>query len=239
MYYSEAELIDQRLNRILATEPPSPPGHEQQSSYDSTPPKLTGSDTAGAEEKPTYLKPNKGSRKAFHKLVRQMAHKEGIPFETALDKIIAPPAVKVLLYSPTTERRNPRRNPGRMDGTQWNGSAFISGSKVDDGELFVREEDVYDLKIDFIDTQDTRRHHTDMTISLLDIARPAKPKGVAKDFEVVQKVRNVIALDDDSFAFGGLEYQWEDDDWDQIYDDWHAEEQRSYSSRFNDRRDGT
>ena len=85
-----------------------------------------------------------------------------------------------------------------------------------------------------------------MKVSLLDIARPAKQKGdvitftitiiqmthvkqsysgVAKDFEVVQKVRNVIVLEDN-----GLEYQWEDDEWEQIYDERHAEEQRSYSS---------
>jgi hypothetical protein len=113
-----------------------------------------------------------------------------------------------------------------MDGTQWNGSAFISGPKVDDGELFVHEEDVYDFKTDFTDTHDTS-HHTDTTISLLDIARPAKPKGVAKHFEVVQKVRDVIVLEDD---FEGLEHQWEDDEWDQIYEERHAEEPRSYSS---------
>ena len=64
---------------------------------------------------------------------------------------------------------------------QWNSSAFISGSDVDDGELFVREEDVYDFRIDFnlidcYDTSDTS-HHTDMKVSLLDIARPAKQKG--------------------------------------------------------------
>jgi hypothetical protein len=41
----------------------------------------------------------------------------------------------------------------------------------------------------------------------------------------VEKVRNVIVLEDD-----GLEYQWEDDEWEQIYDTRHAEEQPSYSS---------
>ena len=59
----------------------------------------------------------------------------------------------------------------------WNCTAYLSGSNVDDGELFVREEDVYDFKIDFMDTSDTRHHHTDMKVSLLDIARPAKRKG--------------------------------------------------------------
>ena len=49
--------------------------------------------------------------------------------------------------------------------------------------------------------------------------------GAAKDFEVVQKVRNVIALEDNC-----VEYLWEDDEWEQIYDERHADEQRSYSS---------
>lgn len=53
----------------------------------------------------------------------------------------------------------------------------MSGVEIDDGELFIREEDVYDFKIDFMDTRDTLRHHTDMMISLSDIARPAKRKG--------------------------------------------------------------
>ena len=63
----------------------------------------------------------------------------------------------------------------------WKCPAYISGSSVDDGELFVREEDVYDFKIDFTDTSDSdTRHHTDMKVSLLDIARPAKKKGIKK-----------------------------------------------------------
>lgn len=58
----------------------------------------------------------------------------------------------------------------------WKCTAYISGSNVDDGELFIHEEDVYDFKIDFMDTSDTR-HHTDMKVSLIDIARPTKKKG--------------------------------------------------------------
>ena len=59
----------------------------------------------------------------------------------------------------------------------WKCTAFLSGSDVDDGELFIREEDVYDFIIDFTDTFDTHHHHTDTNISLLNIARPAKQKG--------------------------------------------------------------
>jgi len=104
----------------------------------------------------------------------------------------------------------------------WKCDAYLSGSNVDDGELFVREEDVYDFKIDFVDTTDTHRHHTDMKVSLIDIARPAKKNGVGKDFEVIQKVRNVIALEDD-------QWEWEADEWERIYEQ-DATEKRSYSS---------
>ena len=51
--------------------------------------------------------------------------------------------------------------------------------------------------------------------------------GAAKDFEVVRRVQNVIALEDD---FEGLEFQWEEEEWEQIYDERQAEELRSYSS---------
>ena len=43
----------------------------------------------------------------------------------------------------------------------------------------------------------------------------------------MQKVRNVVALEDN---FEGVGFQWEDDEWEQIFDEWHTEEQKSYSS---------
>lgn len=68
------------------------------------------------------------------------------------------------------------RHQRGQTGLAWNSGAFISGPEVDDGEIFIHDEDVYDYKIDFMDTSDTR-HHTDMSVSLIDIARPAKRKG--------------------------------------------------------------
>lgn len=133
---------------------------------------------------------------------------------------------------------------------------FIKPSE-DEGAFELRDEDVYDFKVDFDDSRDTR-HFTDMTVSLFDIARPAKGKGematrvlflqrsnfyslqgVAKDFEIVNKTRNVIPLDDGDFEI------WEDDvfdqelwgDWEQIYDEQRVDTRRSYSSvlRENER----
>ena len=46
----------------------------------------------------------------------------------------------------------------------------------DERTFELRDEDVYDFKVDFDDSRDTR-HYTDMTVSLFDIARPAKGKG--------------------------------------------------------------
>jgi hypothetical protein len=131
----------------------------------------------------------------------------------------------------------------------------------DERPFELRDEDVYDFKVDFADSRDTR-HHTDMKVSLLDIARPAKAKGelgqfcifsseflicfcfcsqgAAKGFEVVRKTRGVIPLDDD----GDFEV-WEDDvfdqelwgDWEQIYDEQRVDTRKSYSSvlRGNER----
>ena len=48
--------------------------------------------------------------------------------------------------------------------------------------------------------------------------------GAAKDFEVVPKLRNVVALEDDQW-----EWEWEDDDWERIYNEQHATEKMSYS----------
>jgi len=166
---------------------------------------------------------NTPRRAACNKFVRQKAHQEGILFHAALGETFVPAGIKAYYSS----EHHDRQHPGRR-GMQWNSSAFISGSDVDDGELFIRDEDVYDFRIDFnlIDSYDTSNttHHSDMMVSLLDIARPAKQKGAAKDFEVVQKLRNVIVLED-----SGLEYQWDDDEWEHIYDERLAEE-RSYSS---------
>lgn len=61
----------------------------------------------------------------------------------------------------------------------WKSTAFLN---VDDGELFVRDEDVdYIMPVDT--SSDNTRHHINtitMKVSLLDIARPAKQKGKKK-----------------------------------------------------------
>jgi len=160
----------------------------------------------------------------YVKTVRAKAHREGTVFKTALENMkqdddksihnlphIYRPDVCVL-----------RRGRARTN--------FIKPAE-DEGAIELRDEDVYDFKVDFADSRDTR-HYTDMKVSLLDIARPTKAKGVAKDFEVIRKTRDVIPLDDVDFEI------WEDDvfdqelwgDWEQIYDEQRGDTRQSYSS---------
>ena len=119
----------------------------------------------------------------------------------------------------------------RQDSMQCNFKDLICGTEIDDGELFTNEEeDIYDFEIDFMDTIDT-------TISLSDIARPAKQSGKIFILTIIQMTRaeqflsehesqNVVVLEDD---FEALDYRGDDDDWEQIYNE-HHEELRTYSS---------
>jgi hypothetical protein len=81
-----------------------------------------------------------------------------------------------------TPRKKPsvRRNCGRMDGVQWNGSSFICHAHVDDTRTTADAMNAYDWDDEepFYQDQVTPEEHRvdEMTISLLDIARPAKPK---------------------------------------------------------------
>jgi len=49
-------------------------------------------------------------------------------------------------------------------------------------------------------------------IDLLDIARPAKPKGIAKEFEVVQGSPCIVALPDEPLGPAARDEDWEDID---------------------------
>jgi len=171
-------------------------------------------------------------KERYVKAVRAKAHQEGTLFKTALenmkqddDKLKSLPNLPHICRGDVVILREGRRR------TNFKPSE-------DERTFELRDEDVYDFKVDFDDSRDTR-HYTDMTVSLFDIARPAKGKGVAKGFEIVNKTRNVIPLDDGDFEI------WEDDvfdrelwgDWEQIYDEQRIDTRRSYSSvlRENER----
>ncbi|KAF7348312.1 Peptide hydrolase [Mycena sanguinolenta] len=118
------------------------------------------------------------------------------------------------------------RNPGRRDGYRWNSDAFICPASVDgfrrdprDVSSAVLHEDEHrltDLEISQIVESNTTvplalpRHE----VALMDIARYAKLKGVAKEFEVLEAPRRVIVLDEDAFVDVELEAEaLADDDW--------------------------
>ncbi|KAF8153387.1 hypothetical protein B0H34DRAFT_103786 [Crassisporium funariophilum] len=164
-------------------------------------------------------------REIFTKSIRQKAHREGILFRDALNKA----NVEEKLKTQRVSEELVRHHPGHGDS-----KAYIGAARVDDGELYLHNEDVYDFEVDFVDTYEPI-HHTERTISLLDIARPAKRKGVAKDFEILQNVRHVIVLEDGDFQ--DVFEHWEDDGWEQVYDEEHVDQFKSYSSvlRGNER----
>jgi hypothetical protein len=75
-----------------------------------------------------------------------------------------------------------RRNPGREDRSIWNSSAFISPPDVDrwdrDDETMVADNKIEIQIIKDLPTEDKPKlYRPVMSVSLLDVARPAKAKG--------------------------------------------------------------
>jgi len=144
------------------------------------------------------------------------------------------------LAPPTLPPKKPdpvRRNPGRMDGVRWAGSSFICPTSVE-GDLTTSDNITGFYDNDYLSLQDDiwdqaqaeasgYRREDKMSVQLWDIARPAKVKGIAKEFEVVHGVRRTIVLEDDNFET----IDEEDEDWENIYvDKMGPEEPRTYSA---------
>lgn len=75
----------------------------------------------------------------------------------------------------TMKPRLVRRNPGRMDGVLWNGDSFICANKVDEPAGGNATSDFEDDSES--DGEESAPRRTDVVVTLLDIARPAKVKG--------------------------------------------------------------
>lgn len=114
-----------------------------------------------------------------------------------------------------------------MDGVRWNGDSFLCAGRVD-GQADQYDSDLDEEDSDSESDYDTRvGRERSYVVSLMDIARPAKEKGLAKEFEVVQGVRRVIALDDNDWD------GYEDDDdggWESVPYGYGDEEKKSYSA---------
>ncbi|KAF7364920.1 Peptide hydrolase [Mycena venus] len=127
--------------------------------------------------------------------------------------------------------REPRethsRNPGRRDAFRWNSDAFICPASVDGFRCDERDASAALDLGDNVDPDDVRGVEADLArpasapheVALVDIARQAKLKGVAKEFEVVDAPRRVIVLDEDAFSvvdgpsfLDGDDSEWEDID---------------------------
>ncbi|KAJ7673528.1 hypothetical protein B0H17DRAFT_1082863 [Mycena rosella] len=120
------------------------------------------------------------------------------------------------------------RNPGRRDGFLWNGNAFICPGDIDGFRCDLRG---YPRVADAHDAADLKRCLAEIEVdrdrpptpgaphevAILDIARHARLKGVAKEFELLEAPRRIIALEEDVFPDGPQfteddAWEWEDID---------------------------
>jgi len=134
------------------------------------------------------------------------------------------------LQPPKSPRSSSQALPGkahiRKPGVEWN-----HADDIDDGldeALEVDEEDV--TRTD--ETVEKRSPSGGQVIDLLDIARPAKPKGIAKEFEIVQGSPRIVALPDEPLVPAVKEEDWEDINSEDIVD-----ARKSYSAVVSDRKD--
>ncbi|PIL28816.1 hypothetical protein GSI_08861 [Ganoderma sinense ZZ0214-1] len=110
-----------------------------------------------------------------------------------------------------------RRNAGRDDGRTWMSGRYVCGMGLEEG--------LSDEGGGAWDGEDERRgevfvegeeHRTE--VAIMEIAKPMKLRGPAREYEVVGTIPRVITLEDDDewewIADGGLER--EDDHWETI-----------------------
>ncbi|KAI0672189.1 hypothetical protein C8Q78DRAFT_970749 [Trametes maxima] len=102
----------------------------------------------------------------------------------------------------------PRRNPGRNDGHTYMSGRFMCGVAVDPVLDPVDYDDDTELEwasdeyVEEVD-EDVRRatlSQATREVHIMDIAKPMKPKGAARKFEIIETVQRVIALDEDHMA---------------------------------------
>ncbi|KAJ7274239.1 hypothetical protein C8J57DRAFT_1506340 [Mycena rebaudengoi] len=113
------------------------------------------------------------------------------------------------------------RNPNRTDGVRWNCNAFICPASVDGFKMNIRDTKAAvgpmdDFSPPVLDDEFTKEAPRIHEVAILDIARRAKPKGIARDFEVLRAPRHVIAMED--FTHEGLHFPDEESEWEDIND---------------------
>lgn len=113
-----------------------------------------------------------------------MAHREGISADEAVAKLIGYRTIHrdvrnasfstLATLIPTLNLQKPWQARGFHPDRLREGR--VSHLQVDDGMLHLDDEDVYDFKVDFPEHEE-RARQTDMTVSLVDIAKPARRRG--------------------------------------------------------------
>ncbi|KAJ7778016.1 hypothetical protein DFH07DRAFT_1056340 [Mycena maculata] len=154
-------------------------------------------------------------RKAF----RAQANSAGLSFRAA---IVATKAKEAEAGKVERPAGIVRRNPGRMDGVQWNGDSFVCARQVD-GDVSRRHDGSWDAEEHVNELRDGGPCDDRVVVSLMDIARPAKRRGVAKKFEVLPTIRRVIEVDDDAQSEQWEEWEAESDAWEMMSEQWESQ----------------
>jgi len=120
-----------------------------------------------------------------------------------------PNSPKSSLQTLASRSRSPGHGRIRKPAVEWN-----NADEIDDGQdepLEASDDDGQDLA-KLGEEVEKKSPSGGRIIDLLDIARPAKPKGVAKEFEVVQGSPRIVTLPDEPIGPEVREEDWEDID---------------------------
>ncbi|KAL0569584.1 hypothetical protein V5O48_012372 [Marasmius crinis-equi] len=165
------------------------------------------------------------SPKVAKKTFRSAAKEAGMQYEDAIQaqkEAQAEAGAKTL----STKIGVVRRNPGRMDGVRWNGGSFVCPTRVNGDDEFWEDEEYYRIMYDDYWTFEYPAEEEEGTavretqeVSLMDIAKPMKVKGIAREFEIVPTVQRVIPLEDDAKSENWEVMSCADSEWEEMYED--------------------
>jgi len=102
-----------------------------------------------------------------------------------------------------------------MDGGKWKGGAFICPCRVED-DHFDDDESKWGDQPQRNGSERVEEGVPARVVCLLDMARPEKVKGIRKEFEFVERWPNVIVLEDDEGAWAYGDFDFPEDDWEEI-----------------------
>ncbi|EKM78246.1 hypothetical protein AGABI1DRAFT_129368 [Agaricus bisporus var. burnettii JB137-S8] len=176
-------------------------------------------------------------RKAFNKEIRAHAAHEQSSFATVLTRTLEAQKTRshrAMMNLPSHPPRTTKR-VGLNEQSVEDCSDNIGDDEHTQHEL-ICEHSNGNSPFGLVDEEEKRKNSISFVIDLMGIAKPAKPKGVAKEYEVVGKVRDVIALEDD------IEYEYEadGDEWEEVEFDYGSKGggnsvKRSYSAALRGR----